>query len=124
MPDSRVARAVALLHAHGGELPIPAVAASVGVGERQLGRLFDERVGYGPRIFARVARLQRATAAIAHGSIASWARLAVSCGYADQAHLVREFRALTGVTPRIYASARAVSKSTIPPHGSLASLDA
>ena len=123
-PDPRVARAVALLHANGGELPIPAVAASVGIGERQLTRLFDERVGYGPKVFARVARLQRATAAIARGSIASWARLAVSCGYADQAHLVREFRALTGVTPRLYASARAVSEIDNPAHGPLASLDA
>ena len=102
-PDQRVARAVAMLNANGGELPIPAVAAEVGVSERQLERLFDEHVGYGPKAFARVARLRRATSAIERGSIASWARLAVDCGYADQSHLVREFRALTGVTPRLYA---------------------
>ncbi len=113
-PDPRVAHAVTLLNANGGELPIPAVAAKVGVGERQLERLFDERVGYGPKAFARVVRLQRATATIARGSIASWARLAVDCGYSDQAHLVREFRALTGVTPRLYAGARAVSETDNP----------
>jgi len=112
-PDARVARAVATLRAAGGELPIPAVAAQVGVGERQLERLFDERVGYGPKLFARVVRLERSTAAIdralSRGSLASWARLALECGYADQAHLVREFRALTGVTPAVFARARDVA---------------
>jgi transcriptional regulator GlxA family with amidase domain len=75
------------------------------VSERQLERLFHERIGYGPKLFARVARLQRSTRAIGdlRGSIASWARFAVECGYADQAHLVREFRALSGVTPVTYA---------------------
>jgi AraC-like DNA-binding protein len=113
-PDPRVAQAVAALCAAGGELPIPAVGAKIGIGERQLERLFDERVGYGPKVFARVVRLERATQAIARsgvrGSIASWARVAVDCGYADQAHLVREFRALTGLTPAVFARARAVSE--------------
>jgi AraC-like DNA-binding protein len=109
-PDPRVARAVATLRAAGGELPIPAVAARAGVGERQLERLFDERVGYGPKMFARVVRLQRTTHAIQRGSLASWARFAVDCGYADQAHLVREFRALTGVTPTVYATGRGMSE--------------
>ena len=82
----------------------------MGLSERQLERLFDERVGYGPKTFARVVRLQRAVESIARpagprGTTASWATFARDCGYADQAHLIREFRALTGVTPRVYASA-------------------
>jgi AraC-like DNA-binding protein len=114
VPDPRVAQAVATLRAAGGELPIPAVGARVGISERQLERLFDEHVGYGPKVFARVVRLERATKGIARsrarGSIASWARFAVDCGYADQAHLVREFRALTGLTPAVFARTRAVSE--------------
>jgi AraC-like DNA-binding protein len=111
-PDRRVGHAVHVLRVAGGELPIPAVGASVGVSERQLERLFEERVGYGPKLFARIVRLQRSTASIAarSGSMASWASLAAECGYADQAHLIREFRALTGVTPRLYARERAMSE--------------
>jgi transcriptional regulator GlxA family with amidase domain len=108
VPDARLERAVATLRTARGELPVPAVAASAGLGERQLERLFVERVGYGPKVFARVVRMEHAVASIAtsarvRGSIASWASFARSCGYADQAHLIREFRALTGVTPAAYA---------------------
>jgi len=84
-----------------------------GLSERQLERLFDERVGYGPKTFARVVRMQRAVESIVRtaggrGTTVSWASFARDCGYADQAHLIHEFRALTGVTPRVYA--RAVSE--------------
>ena len=111
-PDPRIAAAVAAIRATGGELPIPAVAKRAGLGERQLERLFGERVGYGPKIFARVARLERVAQSIEHsgGSIASWASLAIDSGYADQAHLIREFRALTGTTPSIFARSRAMSE--------------
>jgi AraC-like DNA-binding protein len=118
-PDARIGRTVETLRAARGELPVPAVAASVGLGERQLERLFHELIGYGPKAFARIVRLQRATQSIdaalrGHGrelgTIASWARFARDCGYGDQAHLIREFRALAGVTPRLYARARVMSE--------------
>jgi AraC-like DNA-binding protein len=110
-PDARLSRAVATLTRAAGELPIPAVASEVGVGERQLERLFVERVGYGPKLFARVVRLDAATRAIAtRGTTSSWATVAARCGYSDQAHLVREFRALTGVTPVVYARERGMSE--------------
>jgi transcriptional regulator GlxA family with amidase domain len=95
----------------------------VGLGERQLERLFDERVGHGPKAFARVVRLRRATAAITFGPIASWARFAIACGYADQAHLVREFRALTGLTPRQFAASR-MSEIDNPAAGAVATVSA
>jgi AraC-like DNA-binding protein len=107
-----------MLRAAGGELPIPMVSSAAGVSERQLERLFDERVGYGPKVFARVVRLERSVRAL-RGSIASWARLAADCGYSDQAHLVREFRALAGVTPAVFARERTVSEidNPLPPAG-------
>jgi AraC-like DNA-binding protein len=112
--DRRVARAVATIRAMGGELPVAMVSARAGIGVRQLERLFQERVGYGPKAFARIVRLERATQAIrggrASGAGVSWARVAIECGYTDQPHLVREFRALTGLTPAMYARAHAVSE--------------
>ncbi|WP_281506260.1 helix-turn-helix domain-containing protein [Amycolatopsis sp. FBCC-B4732] len=70
------------------------------VGERRLRRRFVQAVGYGPATYLRVARLQRAIALAPH--VPNLAALAVAAGYSDQAHLSRDCRALTGLTPRAY----------------------
>ncbi|HEY6557421.1 MAG TPA: AraC family transcriptional regulator [Polyangiaceae bacterium] len=110
-PDRRVQRAVASLDATFGGLPIPTLARGAGVSERQLERLFTERVGYGPKLYARVARLGRAVNMMdSSQTAASFAEVAAASGYSDQAHLVREFRALSGVTPGAYARERRMSE--------------
>ena len=73
------------------------VASQVFVSERQLRRRFAERVGYGPKTLQRVLRLQRLLGLLS--SDEDLARVAVAAGYADQAHLTRECRELTGFTP-------------------------
>jgi AraC-like DNA-binding protein len=72
-------------------------ALDLGVSERQLRRRFEDAVGYGPKTLARVLRFQRFLALAAGGG--DLARLALSAGYADQAHLTRECRRLAGRTP-------------------------
>jgi AraC-like DNA-binding protein len=57
-------------------------------------------------MLARVVRLQHAVSLVQRGAVSSWTGLAYDAGYADQAHLVREFRALAGVTPGAYAAER------------------
>jgi AraC-like DNA-binding protein len=74
---------------------VSAVIGDLAVSERQLRRRFTQAVGYGPATFLRVARLQRA---IARAGSAPLASLAADAGYADQAHLSRDCRELTGVT--------------------------
>jgi AraC-like DNA-binding protein len=73
------------------------VARRVELSERQLTRRFADRVGIAPKMFARVMRLQRATALLATGSAASQA--ASLAGYADQAHFTRDSSDLAGITP-------------------------
>ncbi len=103
LPDARLDAAVRVIEAAGGELPVPAVAVRVDLGERQLHRLFIGRVGYGPKMFARVTRLQRTAAVLARGGASGAAALAVAHGYADQPHLIHDFQALAGVTPAGFA---------------------
>jgi AraC-like DNA-binding protein len=67
------------------------------VGARQLHRRSRTAFGYGPKTLSRVLRLQRALAVAGEG--ASYAEVAARSGYADQPHLTREVRALTGLTP-------------------------
>jgi AraC-like DNA-binding protein len=95
-PDAAVVRAAALL-ARRPDLPVPAVAGYVALGERQLRRRFLDGVGLGPKAFARVVRFQRALALVRDGI--SLARVAAEAGFADQAHLTHEVRALAGRPP-------------------------
>ena len=102
-----VARAIALLRHSRGGARIRDVAAALGVGERRLERAFDRSVGISPKVFARVMRLRRAVNRITRTPKAtSWTSIAFDAGYADQSHLIREFRSLTGLTPDRYVAER------------------
>jgi helix-turn-helix protein/uncharacterized protein DUF6597 len=70
------------------------------VSERRLRRRFVQAVGYGPATYLRVTRFQRAVALAPR--VPGLAALAAAAGYSDQAHLSRDCRALTGLTPRAY----------------------
>ncbi|MFI5615529.1 helix-turn-helix domain-containing protein [Amycolatopsis sp. NPDC051903] len=92
--------AVAELLAHLREAPARVGTPASPLGERQLRRRFTVAVGYGPATYLRVLRLQRAIGLA--GRKLGLAELAARAGYADQAHLSRECRALTGLTPSAY----------------------
>ncbi|ACG72606.1 transcriptional regulator, AraC family [Anaeromyxobacter sp. K] len=77
---------------------VAAVVARSGRSHRHLVLLFRDAVGLAPKAYSRVLRFQRAAAAL-RGSPAPVAEVALACGYADQAHLGREFLALAGVPP-------------------------
>jgi AraC-like DNA-binding protein len=79
---------------------VNAVAIELGVSERHLRRVFQEIIGMTPKAFAMLARFHRALRAARADRQASWASIAVAAGYYDQAHLIAEFRATAGVTPR------------------------
>jgi AraC-like DNA-binding protein len=74
---------------------VAAVAAELGVSERNLHRRVLAAVGYGPKTLARVVRLRRLVA-LGDEPLAS---RAFAAGYASQAHMNDEVRHLTGTTP-------------------------
>ena len=76
---------------------VGAAAALLGVSPRQLERRFKARVGMSPKYFARIRRFQRVFPAIEDAG--DWVDAAVACGYYDQAHLIRDFRAFAGEPP-------------------------
>lgn len=80
------------------------LAATVGVGVRTLQRLFREHAGVSPLWMIRRYRLIDAADAARDGRPPSWGDLAAELGYADQAHLSRDFRATIGMTPSRYAA--------------------
>jgi AraC-like DNA-binding protein len=76
---------------------VAAMADRLGLGPRQLHRRCLPVFGYGPRRLSRVMRLGRSLEAARAG--APLAQVAADCGFADQAHLSRDVRELTGTTP-------------------------
>jgi AraC-like DNA-binding protein len=80
---------------------VSSVAASTCLSERQLLRRFKAAVGLSPKALERVLRFQRFLALVHTGgwSKLGLARTAVVLGYADQAHLTRECRRLSGLPP-------------------------
>ena len=102
-PDiATMALVVTRLERSGGRASVAALAAHCGLGRRQFERRFREQIGLSPRLFGRIVRFQRAFRTLGRESGAS---VAARCGYADQAHLVREVRRFAGVTPTLLAEA-------------------
>jgi AraC-like DNA-binding protein len=81
---------------------VSTVATDLGVSERHLRRVFREAFGVSPKEFAQLRRFQCALRTARRDGRASWASIAAAAGYYDQAHLIAEFRAITGVTPRAF----------------------
>jgi methylphosphotriester-DNA--protein-cysteine methyltransferase len=63
-------------------------------------RVFRETVGVSPKAFAKITRFDRAVRAARADAHTTWASIAATAGYYYQAHLIAEFRAIAGVTPR------------------------
>jgi AraC-like DNA-binding protein len=109
-PDPAVAVAARLLagrHARAED-----VAADVGLSVRQLRRRCHAAVGYGPKTLHRVLRFRRFVSLIDSDHAdpqADLAAIAAQAGYADQAHLTRECRALSGLTPTALIAVRALA---------------
>jgi AraC-like DNA-binding protein len=103
-PD--IAEAWRLLLRTGGQVRAAELASQVGWSPRYLQRRLLAETGLTPKAAARVARfdrarriLQRQAAAPADRTPMTLADVAAGCGYYDQAHLAREFRALAGGPP-------------------------
>jgi AraC-like DNA-binding protein len=80
------------------------VVAESGYSHRRFLTLFEEATGITPKRFTRVLRFRRTLEALPAGRVGreGLGALAAALGYADQAHLTREFREHTGITPARY----------------------
>jgi AraC-like DNA-binding protein len=104
--DPYVRHCVARLEAARGALPIARLDASTGLSGRQIERKFARHVGLTPKTFARVVRFRSLLSAAWTAGARDWAGLAADAGYADQPHLVREFRSFAGLSPTAYFGER------------------
>lgn len=102
-PPPAIAWAYDRIAASGGRAKVARIAEQIGWSRKHLAYRFRSEVGLGPKSVSRIVRLNRAMTAARSGG--AWADIAADCGYADQAHLAREFRELAGAPPAAWASA-------------------
>ena len=98
LPPSRVLAALDLLQAGNGN-GIAGLAGFLGVTDRMLRRDILAWTGLSPKRLARILRFQAALSRLRSAPAAPLALLALDAGYADQAHMAREFRDLGGMPP-------------------------
>ena len=82
-----------------GAASVGSLARQAQVSRRHLAQLFRAEIGTTPKTMARILRFEHARDLARSVPRLSWADLAYEAGYADQAHLVREFRELSGLSP-------------------------
>ncbi|MDV3129116.1 helix-turn-helix domain-containing protein [Mycobacterium sp. 21AC1] len=88
----------------GGNIPIHRLADEVGWSHKHLISRFRQQVGLPPKTAARLVRFDAVWRRLANHPPGRWDELAVESGYADQAHLIRDFRQFTGASPTEFPS--------------------
>jgi AraC-like DNA-binding protein len=120
-PDPEVEWAWRELVRTGGRTAVAELARGTGWSRRHLLTRFTAQVGLGPKVAARVLRFDRAARLLVPVPVdgrpvapvrRSIADVAAACGYADQAHLAREFRDLAGCPPSAYVAQWAAASET------------
>jgi AraC-like DNA-binding protein len=94
--DVVLAEAWRLVFASGGRLPIARLADRVGYSRRHLSERFRACTGVTPKQAARIARFEAARTMLLRAERPTLGRVAAACGFADQPHLAREWKALAG----------------------------
>ena len=105
-PTRAVSYALNLIQCGESAVQIGRIADEIGISHKHLLREFDRCVGLTPKTYARVCAFQRVIQSVGHQPQVEWADTAAKCGYYDQAHLIREFRAFSGFTPTSYLARR------------------
>jgi len=90
------------------------VTSRLGLLPKTFVRRFRKHVGLSPKRFARVRRLQRVLESINDSGPVDWCELAASYSYADQAHLIHDFRDLTDLTPAAYRPRSPAEQNHVP----------
>jgi len=110
-PDADVDAALDVIAAAPSQTRVGALSRELNISERQLRRRFEQAIGYGPKTFGRVLRF-RAFLDLVEARGYPLAQAAAEAGYADQAHLTRECKDLSGLTPTELLAVRNVQDAT------------
>ncbi|MFQ3452561.1 helix-turn-helix domain-containing protein [Bradyrhizobium sp. UFLA01-814] len=109
MPSFEVAFAYRKLARSAGAISITALADEIGWSRKHLAGRFRSELGLSPKSLARMMRFHWASRLAQSGAALGWAGIAAESGYADQAHLAREFVEFAGEPPTAWARRQALT---------------
>ncbi len=108
-PSREITFAYGALSRSRGTMPISRLAGEIGWSRKHFGRRFAAEIGLAPKMVARIMRFQNACRLSSRDLPGGWAEIAAEAGYADQAHLVREFSDLADEPPGAWARRMALT---------------
>lgn len=88
---------------------VASVRNAIGLSHRRFSQIFQDQTGLTPKAFCRVRRFQRVLLHIHAARVVEWTRIALDCGYYDQAHFIHDFQSFSGFTPTGYTASYAGS---------------
>lgn len=101
--DDAVFKAIASIFKSGGRVPVEGLAENMGISLRRLDRTFNTRVGLPPKLLCRIIRFQRVLKMLEeYENSRNSLQTALDCGYYDQSHFIKEFKAFAGKAPASY----------------------
>lgn len=103
-PDEPLDHVARLIRRAGVSPSVSGLAARLDMSTRQLQRRFAEQVGLSPKLYARTVRFEAVLEARDRSPDLTWTALAHRFGYFDQAHLLRDAHAFTGLPPSALVS--------------------
>jgi AraC-like DNA-binding protein len=113
LPSPEIEFAYRRLARTAGGARITALAKEIGWSRKHLVNRFRSELGLAPKPVARIMRFHRACRLAHTGEARGWAGVAAESGYADQAHLAREFSTLAGESPTAWARRLALTDSRL-----------
>lgn len=104
-PTSEICWAISQIEGQRGDLRMNWLCDELGWSRRRLAEQMRHEFGLTPKSIARIARFEAAEAMALAVPRPDWADIAAACGFADQAHLAREFSDLAGRPPTLFRAA-------------------
>ena len=105
-PSTAVCDAARLIEEAHGNLRIASLHAELGGSRKQLWLRFARELGMSPKAYAQIQRFVWTLGRLRQSTSVDWSRLAVTAGYSDQSHLVRDFRRVASASPTEFLRTR------------------
>jgi AraC-like DNA-binding protein len=112
--DPCVAFAVREMTSHPATISIARMNAHIGYSQKHFTELFRRHVGVTPKAYLKIMRFQRVVQTITAAESIDWTRVALDCGFYDQAHFIHDFKRFAGFTPAQFAQIQTSYQDYLP----------